>query len=70
MLHTVEARISEEHFRDFIGRVRRWMDSQNTHPTTFRYWLYEPETLVRVNFESKEQATAFAEAFGGIVISL
>ena len=69
MLHAVEARFSEEPFRDFIVRVRDWLEAQPAQPTTFRYWLYEPDTVVRINFESKEQATAFAEAFGGTLVT-
>ena len=69
MLHVVEVRFSGEHFRDFLVRVRSWLDAQNTRPTTFRYWLHEPETVLRVNFEGQEQANAFAEAFGGILLA-
>jgi len=45
------------------------LDAQDTQPTTFRYWLHEPETVLRVNFEAQEQAKAFAEAFGGVVLT-
>jgi hypothetical protein len=65
MLHVVEIRFSGEHFRDFLIRVRGWFDTHNTEPTTFRYWFHEPETVLRINFEAHEQATAFAQAFGG-----
>jgi hypothetical protein len=69
MLHVVEVRFSGEHSRDFIVRVRGWLDAQSAQPTTFRYWVYEPERVLRVNFEFKEQASAFAEAFGGVVLA-
>ena len=69
MLHVVEVRFSGEQLRDFLARVRRWLDAQNTTPTTFRYWLHEPEAVLRVNFESQEQANAFAHAFGGVVLA-
>ena len=69
MLHVVEVRFSGEHFRDFLIRVRGWFETQNTESTTFRYWFDEPETVLRVNFEAYEQATAFAQAFGGIVLA-
>jgi hypothetical protein len=49
--------------------VRGWFDRQNTQPTTFRYWFHEPETVLRVNFDALEQATAFAQAFGGVVLA-
>jgi hypothetical protein len=68
MLHVVEVRFSGEHFRDFLVRVRGWVDTQNIQPATFRYWFHEPETVLRINFEALEQATAFAQAFGGVVL--
>jgi hypothetical protein len=69
MLHVVEVRFSGEPFRDFLVRVRGWLEAQNTQPTTFRYWVHEPETVLRINFEVQEQAKAFAEAFGGVVLA-
>ena len=69
MLHAVEVRFSGEAFQDFLARVRGWCEAQNTQPTTFRYWLHEPNTLLRVNFEDQRLATAFAEAFGGVVLA-
>jgi len=69
MLHAVEIRVSGEHFRDAILKVRRWLDAENVQPTTFRYWLYEPESVLRINFEGQDQAQAFAEAFGGVVLA-
>jgi hypothetical protein len=49
--------------------LRGWLDAQNMQPTTFRYWLHEPETVLRVKFESREQAHAFAQAFHGTVLA-
>lgn len=69
MLHAVEIRLSGEHFRDAILQARRWLEAENAQPTTFRYWLYEPDSVVRINFEIEEQAKAFAQAFGGIVLA-
>jgi hypothetical protein len=68
MLHVVEIRFAGEHFRDVIFRVRGWLDRENVQPTTFRYWLYEPASVLRVNFELEEQAQSFAQAFGGVVL--
>ena len=69
MLHVVEVRFAGEHFRDYLIRVRGWFDAQNAQPMTFRYWLHEPETVLRVNFEDHKQATSFAQAFGGVVLA-
>jgi hypothetical protein len=68
MLHAVEIRFAGEDFRDLISRVRGWLDDGNFQPTTFRYWLSEPDSVLRVNFEFEEQAQAFAQAFGGVVL--
>ena len=69
MLHVVQVRFSGEHPRDFLTRVRNWIEAQDKQPTTFRYWLHEPETVLRINFEAKERANAFAEAFGGVLLT-
>jgi hypothetical protein len=42
------------------------VNCENAQPSTFRYWLSEPDSVVRVNFEFEEQAQAFAQAFGGL----
>ena len=68
MLHVVEIRFVGESFQELISRVRGWLDEENFQPTTFRYWLSEPHSALRVNFESEEQAQAFAQAFGGVVL--
>jgi len=69
MLHAVEIRFPGKHFRDAILQVRRWLETENVQPRTFRYWLYEPDSVLRVNFEIEEHAKAFAQAFGGIVLA-
>jgi hypothetical protein len=68
MLHAVEIRFAGEKHRDVISRVRGWLDDENGQPTTFRYWLDEPDSVLRVNFELEEQAQAFAQAFRGVVL--
>jgi hypothetical protein len=69
MLHTVEVRFSEDNFRYLLLQVRGWLNSENVWPSTFRYWLSEPASVLRVNFESEEEARAFAAAFGGVVLT-
>jgi hypothetical protein len=68
MLHVVEIRFAGENHRHVISRVRGWFDDENGQPTTFRYWLDEPDSVLRVNFEREEQAQAFAQAFRGVVL--
>jgi hypothetical protein len=69
MLYTVEVRFAGETFRELMLRVRGWLNSENAWPSTFRYWFSEPEALLRVKFQSEEQARAFAEAFRGVVLT-
>jgi hypothetical protein len=69
MLHVVEIRFCGEHFRDVIFRVRGWMDSENIPPRTIRYWVYEPASVLRINFEAEDHAKAFAQAFGGMILA-
>jgi hypothetical protein len=45
------------------------MDTGKTQPTTFRYSLFGTATVLRVDFELKAEAQAFARAFGGIVLA-
>ena len=68
MLHVVEIRFASENFKEDISRVRGWLNCENAQPSTFRYRLSEPDSVVRVNFELEEQAQAFAQAFGGAVL--
>ena len=68
MLHVVEIRFAGENFREVMSRVRGWLNCENFHPTTFRYWLSEADSVLRVNFELDAQAQAFARAFGGVVL--
>ena len=68
MLHVVEIRFVGENFKEVILRVRGWLNCENALPSTFRYWLSEPDSVMRVNFEFEEQAQAFAQAFGGVVL--
>jgi hypothetical protein len=68
MLYVVEVRFAEKNFRQLLLRVRGWLNTENARPTTFRYWFSEPDTILRVNFETEGQARAFAEAFGGVLL--
>ena len=68
MLHVVEIRFAGENFKEVISRVRGWLNCENAQPSTFRYQLTEPETVVHVDFEFEQQAQAFAQAFGGAVL--
>jgi hypothetical protein len=65
----VEIRFGAEYCREIVARVRRWLDDDSLQQSTFRYWLSEPESVLRVNFELEKQAQTFAQAFGGVVLA-
>jgi hypothetical protein len=66
MLYVVEIQFAGENFRELISRVREWLDDRNIQHRG--YWLSEPLSVLRVNFEVEDQAQAFAQAFGGVVL--
>ena len=68
MRHIVEIRCAAESFREFIARLRTWLDDQSFRPRTIRYSLSDPDTVLHVDFEAEEEALIFAETFGGIVL--
>lgn len=70
VLHVVEIRYAGENFRELMRRVRGGLNTENVQANTFRYWFSEPDAVVRVNFESEEQARAFAEAFGESLVAV
>ena len=69
MFHAVEIRFAGEHFQDGILQVRGWLEERKFQPTAFQYLLHEPESVMRVNFETELHAKAFAQAFGGVVLA-
>jgi hypothetical protein len=68
MAYVVEIRFAAENFREVISRVRGWLNCENAQPSTFRYRLSEPESVLHVDFKVEQQARAFAQAFGGFVL--
>ena len=67
---TVEFRVfDEEKFSELMTRTREWLDHRRLEPTTFRYTFLTPGVLFRVDFDAETEASEFAEAFGGRVMS-
>jgi hypothetical protein len=69
MLHVVEVRFISGNIRDVLLQIRAWCDRKNVRQGTFRYWLSERDSVVRVNFELEEEAQAFAQTFSGTVLA-
>jgi hypothetical protein len=67
-LHVVEIRYGNDALRSTVATMRRWAASGGTQPATVRYSLFGPSAVLHVDFEREEEANAFAQAFGGIVL--
>jgi hypothetical protein len=52
-----------------MDAMRVWLDQQRFEPATFRYSLTLQAIDCRVDFAIETEATAFAEAFDGKVVS-
>ena len=68
MLYVVEIRLTAEKFREFMGRLRTWLDDAPFRPRTLRYSLSDPDTVLRIDFDAEAEAHAFAQVFGGVVL--
>ena len=69
MLHVVEVPVSSEpeHFAEVMGQMRAWLDHMHYEPTAFRQ--LRGGLLCRVDFTDEAQATGFAKAFSGRLLS-
>jgi hypothetical protein len=68
MLHVVEIRHGEDALARISATMRKWSDSGEAQPSTYRYSLFGTATVVQVGFELEAQANAFARASGGTVL--
>ena len=66
-MHIVELQYSAAVAAKIITAIRKWLDSGNAQPT-IRYSPLGAPTVLRVDFEFKSEARAFAQAFGGTVL--
>lgn len=65
-MQTAEVRISDD--EDFVRRlldIRVWLDDNKYQPSTFTYFYLDPGMMIRVLFDSEDEAAAFADEFGG-----
>lgn len=69
-MQTAEVRISDEDFGQRLKDMRLWLDGRQFEPSVFTYFYLDPGMMVRVSFDSGEQAEAFADKFGGSLIDL
>ena len=69
MLHIVEIRYGKDALARISATMRRWSDSGEAQPSTYRYSLFGTATVVQVEFELEAEANAFARASGGAVLA-
>ena len=69
-MQTAEVRISDDDFGQRLKDMRLWLDGRRFEPSVFTYFYLDPGMMVRVSFDSDDQAEAFADEFGGSLIDV
>ena len=67
-MQTAELRILDGDFGGRLKEIRNWLDEQQFEPSAFTYFYLDPGMMIRVLFDNDNEASAFAEAFGGCLI--
>jgi|GEM_PF-6513897 len=67
MTYTVELRYIGGDLADLLRDTRIWLDRNRIKPESFRHSSSPPGLAFRIELSDRDQATAFAEAFGGWV---
>jgi hypothetical protein len=53
---------------EYMSKMRDWLDRHRVEPCVFRHSTSPSGLVFRIEFGVEEQATAFAEAFGGQLV--
>jgi hypothetical protein len=69
-VQTAEVLMSDDDFGQRLKDMRLWLDGRQFEPSVFTYFYLDPGMMVRVSFDSDVQAEAFADEFGGSLISV
>jgi hypothetical protein len=67
MLYIVEVTINPQNLAYEFSQMRTCLDHMKLHAIGFRQ--ISVENIFRVDFENEQEATAFAEAFSGQILS-
>jgi hypothetical protein len=67
-MHVVEVRRIGDDIAGPMGEMRNWLDVQQIAPRLFTLSAAARGVVFRLEFEVEGEATAFANAFGGIVL--
>jgi len=69
MLYIVEIEANDGDLIGQMNRFREWLDHMRYEPLGFRRTSRADRLACRVDFESQIEANAFAQAFGGRLLS-
>ena len=69
MLHIVEMALGDYELKERMSTMREWLDRNRYEPIAFRYLSRTGVTICRVDFTNEAAAGAFAQAFGGCLLS-
>ena len=67
MLYIVEIAVDAGNFAHELSQMRTWLDHMKFQAMSFRQ--IPPANICRVDFESEQEASAFAQAFSGRVLN-
>jgi hypothetical protein len=70
MLYTAQVHLDTGDLAAEMSQVREWLDTRALRPRTFHYRVGESHVRMRLDFSSLADASAFAEAFGGLVLGV
>jgi hypothetical protein len=67
VLYTVQVFLSGDKLVNQISDVQEWIQRRQINQNVFRYSMADEDVLLRLDFNLLNDATSFAEAFGGRV---
>jgi hypothetical protein len=70
MLYTAQIHLDVRDLANEISQVREWLETRVPCPNTFHYRVGESHVRLGLDFSSLNDASAFAEAFGGVVLGV
>src|SRR5690242_10511973 len=70
MLYTAQVHLDAGDLAAEISQVRGWLDDRGLDLKTFHYRVRDEHVRLRLDFSSLADASAFAEAFGGVVLGV
>lgn len=67
MREWVSVRYQTQALANTMALMRVWLDSRKCGPTVFEYERAGGDALIRIRFQSEDEAAAFARQFHGVV---